>query len=35
LKLFEHHLPAPEMERMRANYGRNMYEWPQLIAMHR
>jgi DNA-binding transcriptional MerR regulator len=32
LKLFQRHLTAPEMERMRANYGRDMYEWPQLIT---
>lgn len=32
LKLFERYLTTPEMERMRVNYGRNMYEWPQLIA---
>ena len=32
LKLFERYLTAFDMERMRANYGRNMYEWPPLIA---
>ena len=32
LKLFERYLTAPDMERMRANYGHNMYEWPPLIA---
>lgn len=32
LKLFQRYLTEPEMERMRANYGRDMYEWPPLIA---
>ena len=32
LKLFQLYLTAPEMDRMRANYGRDMHEWPQLIA---
>lgn len=32
LKLFQRYLTAPEMERMRANYGRDMYAWPPLIA---
>lgn len=32
LKLFQHYLTESDMERMRANYGRDMYEWPPLIA---
>ncbi|MFS6709268.1 hypothetical protein WHJ98_14605, partial [Staphylococcus aureus] len=32
LKLFQRHLTTADMERMRANYGHNMYEWPPLIA---
>lgn len=32
LTLFARYLSAPEMEFLRANYGRQMYEWPPLIA---
>ncbi len=32
LAIFARCLDAREMERMRANYGRQMYAWPQLIA---
>jgi hypothetical protein len=32
LAIFAHYLDAHEMERMRANYGRQMYAWPMLIA---
>lgn len=32
LAIFARYLDAPEMERMRANYGRQMYAWPPLIA---
>jgi MerR family transcriptional regulator, thiopeptide resistance regulator len=32
LAIFAHYLDAHEMERMRANYGRQMYAWPVLIA---
>jgi len=32
LKLFQRYLTEDEMERMRANYGRQMYAWPELIA---
>lgn len=32
LAIFAHYLDAPEMERMRANYGKQMYAWPMLIA---
>ncbi|UGB37072.1 MerR family transcriptional regulator [Frateuria soli] len=30
--IFERYLLPSEMERMRANYGRQMYDWPPLIA---
>lgn len=32
LAIFARYLDAPEMERMRANYGKQMYAWPMLIA---
>ncbi|GLQ89266.1 MerR family transcriptional regulator [Dyella flagellata] len=32
LAIFERYLHPDEMVRMRENYGRNMYEWPPLIA---
>jgi len=32
LKLFKRYLTEDEMERMRANYGRQMHAWPGLIA---
>ena len=32
LVIFERYLLPSEMERMRANYGRQMYDWPPLIA---
>jgi MerR family transcriptional regulator, thiopeptide resistance regulator len=32
LAIFAHYLDAHEMERMRANYGKQMYAWPPLIA---
>lgn len=32
LAIFERYLDAHEMERMRANYGKQMYAWPPLIA---
>ena len=32
LTLFARYLSEPEMEFLRANYGRQMYEWPPLIA---
>lgn len=32
LTIFARYLDVPEMERMRANYGRQMYAWPTLIA---
>jgi len=30
--IFERYLLPSDMERMRANYGKDMYEWPPLIA---
>lgn len=32
LAIFERYLLAPQMQRMRANYGRQVYDWPPLIA---
>jgi DNA-binding transcriptional MerR regulator len=32
LAIFAHYLDAHDMERMRANYGRQMYAWPTLIV---
>jgi hypothetical protein len=32
LAIFERYLHSEEMVRMRQNYGRDMYEWPPLIA---
>jgi DNA-binding transcriptional MerR regulator len=32
LAIFERYLEPHEMERMRANYGKQMYAWPPLIA---
>jgi DNA-binding transcriptional MerR regulator len=32
LAIFARYLGADEMERMRANYGKQMYAWPELIA---
>jgi DNA-binding transcriptional MerR regulator len=32
LAIFARYLDACEMERMRANYGKQMYAWPELIA---
>lgn len=32
LAIFARYLNVPEMERMRANYGKQMYSWPMLIA---
>lgn len=32
LVIFERYLLPSEMERMRANYGKRMYDWPPLIA---
>jgi DNA-binding transcriptional MerR regulator len=35
LAIFARYLPPSEMERMRANYGRQMHEWPPLIGQVR
>jgi DNA-binding transcriptional MerR regulator len=35
LAIFERYLLAPEMERMRANYGKQMHDWPPLVAQLR